>query len=702
MIQESPTLDLANDCFRFVTGYFEIISASSPHIYHSALVLAPTNSIVRELYEPHARPFVRIVCGVPTSWDTSAAALTCPYEIELAVWSPCNRFIAIAHRDICTMDILDSVALQRLQTLELPQGVPTENRALAFSPDSHVLTCASGGCSLSAGREVFVSSWDLQIGGAASIIKLQGPAQYTNGTSIMITYSPDGKMVGVFRQYSGWMTVSICAVASGMCIRSYSLNIWVLPSSGTWTPGGSLRFATIGPTTVTIWEVGYPSAAPREVETIPIADGSDYGYIGFRLLPSPCRLALIFWTKILILDARNSKYLLHETNSRLIPSMSFSPDGRFFACRTSASEIYLWRESPAGYSLHQILSCGPISSDPLISGNGESIITFGDCTIRLWHTKGPTVPLPSSISARAPQRTENFVLDFSPDGRLAAFAMQRDNVVTVFDLESGAPRLAIDAGIEVYGLRMIGNTVVVIGHLKAVTWNIPPRVRVPDCRVGLEDSSQTTCFDVLWPNGTLIHATTDSRHIAFIVGGVANTFLYIHSAHTGQCIGWGFSGRVVPWFAPNGFNVWCAGDQGEADVWKISGEGMRLEPPGNTLQANRAGLFLDRPEAGYPWGSSLGYLVTKDWWILGPDGKRLLMLPSLWRSDAVRRMWNGQFLALLHWGLPGPVILELLYVCDHPGSYQTSLGLLAPDPAVGHPGCRYPKRQVVGHRDAGM
>ena len=51
VIQEPLTLDLANDCFRFVTGCFEVINASALHIHHSALVLAPKNSIVRELYE---------------------------------------------------------------------------------------------------------------------------------------------------------------------------------------------------------------------------------------------------------------------------------------------------------------------------------------------------------------------------------------------------------------------------------------------------------------------------------------------------------------------------------------------------------------------------------------------------------------------------------------------------------------------------
>ncbi|KAF9646738.1 hypothetical protein BDM02DRAFT_3063999, partial [Thelephora ganbajun] len=47
----SPTLDLVDDCFRFVMRFFEIISTSCPHTYHSALPLCPRESIVRSLYE---------------------------------------------------------------------------------------------------------------------------------------------------------------------------------------------------------------------------------------------------------------------------------------------------------------------------------------------------------------------------------------------------------------------------------------------------------------------------------------------------------------------------------------------------------------------------------------------------------------------------------------------------------------------------
>lgn len=58
MIQESPTLDLANDCSSFVTQHFKIIDASSLDIYHSALMLTPRESMVQNLYGSHAQPFI--------------------------------------------------------------------------------------------------------------------------------------------------------------------------------------------------------------------------------------------------------------------------------------------------------------------------------------------------------------------------------------------------------------------------------------------------------------------------------------------------------------------------------------------------------------------------------------------------------------------------------------------------------------------
>jgi len=94
------------------------------------------------------------------------------------------------------------------------------------------------------------------------------------------------------------------------------------------------------------------------------------------------------------------------------------------------------------------------------------------------------LPLPT------PQNAANFVVDFSTDGILAVAARQGDNAVTVLKLKSGDSRLTIDASMKIYGLRVIGNTVTVIGDRKVVAWDLPTGDHIPDAKVTLLDSSR--------------------------------------------------------------------------------------------------------------------------------------------------------------------------------------------------------------------
>ena len=644
--------DLIDDLYRFATGYFEIISVSSPHIYHSALTAAPQKSVVRNLYESHAHLFTRVVHGVPMSWDASIAAMACPSILTGIAWSPCDRFIAITRYDGRTVDVLDSATLQQLQTLESPQGMPTYFRALVFSPDSRILTCSNSELMDSPDRELFVVSWDLQTGGVSSAIRWWGPTPKAPRT-LSITYSADGKMVGVaysYINYSKGTDIFICDVASGMLVHSHLLNNTFPLSNRIWTHGESLRFATADPTAITIWGVGFTSGAtPAEVEILPPPNGFDGESLGAaQLHPTPCRLAFISQGRILVWDARDSRYLLECADAEFHPRMSFSSDGRFFACSTTGSDIYLWTECPTNYVLHGILTFSIVGPIPLLARNGESIVAFGGSTIQLWRTKSFTTP-PSSIVTRTHQRTEDFLLEFSPDGIFAVFAMRKENAVTVLNLRSGIPRLTIDARMEVYGLGVIGNAVIVIGYPKVIAWDLPAGDCVLGAWVGLEDSSWTInlggprhCY------ATGASISPDSRHIALSDAG----FLYIYSTSTGELLWEESPWGEVPRFSPDGCNIWCADYSGEAGVWRVRGRREGLEPLKPILD-------IAHPPEGYPWGSSRGYRVTDDWWVLGPDGKRLLMLPPTWQSHPVQRMWKGKFLALLHRGLVEPIILEL-------------------------------------------
>ena len=245
-------------------------------------------------------------------------------------------------------------------------------------------------------------------------------------------------------------------------------------------------------------------------------------------------------------------------------------------------------------------------------------------------------------------------MEFSSDGMFAVVAEKRDNTVTVLNLESGVPQLTIDTNMNIFGLGVIGNTVVVIGNPKVIAWNLPAGDCVPHGRVGLEGSSWTINLDdyddstVSTVNSASI--SSNSRHIAL----KSEAGVLIFNGSTGGFVGGESEVPVTNNFrlSPDGCDIWFVYPSGEAGIWRV-GSGWK------GLKNLNLEVGIEDPPEGYPWGSSRGYRVTDDWWVLGPDGRRLLMLPPPWQSYAWHRIWKGRFLALLHGGLSEPVILEL-------------------------------------------
>jgi len=134
-------LSTVDDCLHFVTEFFEVISQSAPHIYHSALLLAPKTSIVQKLYgQQLCSPAARVVTGIRDSWDSCSASHRGITNITYAAWSPCGKFIAVCFED--RIGIQDSTTLERVSDLKLPTGhMKATPQTLAFSPDGYILAC---------------------------------------------------------------------------------------------------------------------------------------------------------------------------------------------------------------------------------------------------------------------------------------------------------------------------------------------------------------------------------------------------------------------------------------------------------------------------------------------------------------------------------------------------------------------------------
>jgi WD40 repeat protein len=497
----------------------------------------------------------------------------------------------------------------------------------------------------------FIASWDVQTGGTVGVRESGARAK---GRPSAVASSADGDVIGVAytdRSTPGAFTICIYEIGSGECVDSRLFDGWF---TGIWLHEQSLRFAAVEPGAIAVWEIPFASGySRREVESLDIPANFNPSK-PFVFLQTPYRLAYVVGGGVFIVDVQHDNVLLEAEDANPQGSvMTFSPDGRFFACGTTGPDIYLWKESPTGYILHQKFTSSTQSPIPLFSPDKASVVTWDPSTIQLWPLEGIPAPAEGDLP-QLTKRSEQFLLDFSPGGDFAVAARRESSTVTILDLQPGAQRLTIDAGMEVYGLRAVGNTVVVEGSNKFVTWTLPVGNTVT---LGVGDSVGAKTFKILRPQRP--QATSISPNLLHIavrgegIKSVPVTPLYVRDVSTGGLLAKLFATGDMVWFSRNGSQVWCDGEVGKEQGWQV------VKDSGST-RIDLDPLPVGSPPEGYPWRSSRGCTVTDDGWILDLEGKRLLWLPTHWRSyEKTTRIWSGPFLALLHDTLPEPIVLKL-------------------------------------------
>ena len=593
-------------------------------------------------------------------------------------WSPCHRFIAVAAPG--ALEIRDAVTLNILRTFESPSSSGVWG--LSFSPDGRILTQVND-------KELV--TWDLQTGVSVSTnlpdkLVMDSAFQSLDGERLTVLSAGSTRKGKIITTHD----------ISTSDTHSYQVQeglVLIL----TWTHGEFLRFATVEPGSITTWEVDFAfSHTPKVVESLPAPDEINlasptvvepssippelFEPAKYLFLPTLSRLAIAFQDTLSIWDARDSKFILKI--SPFSPSWkSFSSDGRFFASMDRYGHLHVWKESSAGYILHQVVAFAPrarYSLPPLLSPNGESLVISIDSTIYLLHTKDQI--LQSGLT----WVKKEFALAFSPDGASVAFARRGEYRALILDLQSGDPRLTIDTDATVGFIAVAGGTVAVVqpwafefstskklagGEINKVdgiemkglvifNWKLV----VGNGRANIDNCILTTTIDSplrgrRFPRFDLLMSPDLSRIVTFGLGSLRG-YLEIYDASTGRLLAnvetqGGDKSQLI--FTPDGCEIWIGSCwDSSAEGWEIVEDSelgvTKLQPLG-TAQC---------PPVALPWRSSRGYEVTDDWWVLSPTRKRLLWLPHRWRSEKEYRKWSGRFLGLGHVELPKPVILEFL------------------------------------------
>ena len=457
--------------------FFDLISSSAPHIYISALPLSPQMSMVYRLYKQYACPSVRVVHGLPISWNPVVATVHKRYFGDQALWSPCNRFIAVITYD--GADIHDAVTLNSLNTFK--SRSISGGQYCYISPDSHTLIRLNSNT---------FDTWDLQTGGLVDSVYLEWVPK---GFPLSATYSMDGKAFAViYSNFHRTETYIVTHIFSTACTQLHIPEGHILDQ--TWTQGEFFQYATMKPGYITIWKAEFTLTHPPEVvELLSIPDNIDNfaNTQEFLFLPTLSQLAISLQDTLLVWDAKDSKPLL-KISPYDTEEMTFSPNGHFFASTfRGTKEVHVWKESSDGYILHQTLAF-PNLMKPLLSPDGKSIAAFCYSTLHLWHTKDP---IPPSGSA-SPIDQNVFILGFSPNKTLAAFACHKGSTVIILDLQSGEPQFKIDAEIEVGCLGVTDSTLVVANKEKILTWNLA----IGDTKETTNKSVQVMTFDCSPPS----------------------------------------------------------------------------------------------------------------------------------------------------------------------------------------------------------
>ena len=324
-------------------------------------------STVFNLYKQYNHPSVKVVQGLPTSWDQNFATVHSNSQFTSAAWSPCGKFIALSQLHSVKIEVFDTTTLGRVKTFTSPS---VNVQQLCFSPDGCLLTGLND--------EFELTSWDFQTGGLVSTVSSERDER--KGHCISFIYSIDGTVVAVAYHFYSDNSTAISTYNLTSETQIYSHH----PLEGrivapVWAHNEHLQFCTVKPGSITIWEVGFISIDTLvEIKTLPVP-GEATDLIHFLFLPTLSQLAFTQQGAVQVWDAQGSRLLLNFEGHTPGWQMEFSPNGQFFACGFSHIGILIWRVSPTGYTLHQELRSTTFLGTPRPSfspSEGSMIVYF--------------------------------------------------------------------------------------------------------------------------------------------------------------------------------------------------------------------------------------------------------------------------------------------------------------------------------------
>ncbi|KAK6971358.1 WD40 repeat-like protein [Favolaschia claudopus] len=348
------------DAQKFVSVFAPAIAESAPHIYISAIPLAPRQSAVRAQYLSWFPRLLRYT--VPKSWVNLEKSLGHDSPVTSVAFSPDSQRIVSGSYDN-TVHIWDAATGAAFGPLQGHVGPVT---SVALSPDSQRIVSGS--------FDQTVRIWDAATGAA-----IREPLQGHDSWVTSVVFSPDSQHI-VSGSYDN--TVRLWDTATGAAIGEPLQGQVGLVTSVAFSPDGKHIVSGSDDNTVRIWDAATGQAIREPLQ--------GHGNAVMSVAFSPDGKHIVSGSDdntVRIWDAATGEAIGEplQGHDSAVTSVAFSPDGKHIVSGSYDNTVRIWDAATCAAIGEPLQGHVNAVTSVAFSPDGKHIVSGSeDNTVRIW------------------------------------------------------------------------------------------------------------------------------------------------------------------------------------------------------------------------------------------------------------------------------------------------------------------------------